>query len=190
MTKTPESKKGFNIFYVLPFGIFIVLCILFFFQLTSGRDNSHIPSALIGKSLPDFDLPALEGSSKPGFSTKTAGNHSLTLINVWASWCAPCRLEHPFVEALAKDKRLRVFGLNYKDKPSTALSFLHELGNPYDAIGVDESGRVGLDFGVYGVPETFLVNDQGKIVYKFIGPITDKRLKSELLPAIEKALSS
>ena len=106
-----------------------------------------------------------------------------------SSWCIPCRDEHPFVKQLAKDERLKVFGLNYKDQPDAALGFLKELGNPYDAIGVDANGRVGIDFGVYGVPETFVVDNKGTIVYKFIGPINKRRLDSELIPAIEKALA-
>lgn len=184
-----KPRKRGSGFYLLPLIIFAALCALFFFQLTSGKDNSTVPSALIGKPVPTFELAALEGTGLPGFSTQSASQAKLTLINVWASWCIPCRDEHPFVKQLAKDERLKVFGLNYKDQPDAALGFLKELGNPYDAIGVDANGRVGIDFGVYGVPETFVVDNKGTIVYKFIGPISKRRLDSELLPAIEKALA-
>jgi len=182
-----HRKRGI-LFFLLPLFIFAALCVLFFLQLTSGKDNSIVPSALLGKPIPTFTLPPLEGTALPGFSNETASQAQLTLINVWASWCGPCRLEHPFVELLSEDPRLTVFGLNYKDKPDTALQFLTELGNPYDAVGVDGTGRVGIDFGVYGVPETFLINDKGIIVYKFIGPIDQNRLQNELMPVIEKAL--
>lgn len=185
---SPPRKRGQG-FFLLPLIMFAVLCALFFFQLTSGKDNSTVPSALIGKPIPTFELAALQGSNLPGFSSASASEAPLTLINVWASWCGPCRAEHPFVERLAQDERLKVFGLNYKDKANTAISFLEELGNPYDAIGVDENGRVGIDFGVYGVPETFLIDNSGTIVYKFIGPISQSRLDNELMPAIEKALA-
>lgn len=187
-----ETRKTSNrslLFFLLPLAFFSALCVLFFLQLTSGRDNSTVPSALIGKPVPTFDLPALPGSTLPGFSSKTASAHKLTLINVWASWCVPCRQEHPFIERLAHDDRLKVFGLNYKDKAESALTFLNELGNPYDAIGIDPKGRTGIDFGVYGVPETFLIDNTGAIVHKFIGPITESRLESEMMPAIEKALA-
>lgn len=188
--ETPNSgKRKTGLFYLLPLLVFAALCGLFFLQLTSGKDNSTVPSALIGKSIPTFELAALEGANLPGFSNVSASDAKLTLINVWASWCIPCRAEHPFVAWLAQDKRLKVFGLNYKDQPENARRFLQELGNPYDAIGVDVSGRVGIDFGVYGVPETFLIDNQGTIVYKFIGPINQSRLDNELRPAIEKALS-
>lgn len=183
----PRKRRGG--FYLLPLIIFAALCGLFFFQLLSGKDNSTVPSALIGKPVPTFELAALKGSGLPGFTNKTASEAKLTLINVWASWCIPCRAEHPFVEQLAKDERLKVFGLNYKDTDTTALGFLKELGNPYDAIGTDTSGRVGIDFGVYGVPETFVVDNKSTIVYKFIGPINQTRLDNELMPAIEKALA-
>lgn len=192
----PKYHKRGRAFMLLPLIMFAALCGLFFLQLLSGKDNSTVPSALIGKPMPTFELAALEGSGLPGFSNESASQNTsqnggaakLTLINVWASWCIPCRSEHPFVEHLAKDARLRVFGLNYKDQTNTALGFLKELGNPYDAIGVDENGRVGIDFGVYGVPETFVVDQSGTIVYKFIGPISQSRLDNELMPAIEKAL--
>lgn len=185
-----RPRKRSTLLFALPLIIFAALCILFIMQLFSGRQNSTVPSALIGQPVPTFELAALEGSGLPGFSTKTAAEADLTLINVWASWCVPCRSEHPYVTTLAADERLKVFGLNYKDTTEDAISFLDQLGNPYDAIGADINGRIGIEFGVYGVPETFVIDKTGTIVHKFIGPITQRRLENELMPAIEKALNN
>ena len=113
----------------------------------------------------------------------------LTLVNVFASWCGPCRLEHPQLEALAGDGRIRLVGINYKDQPANALRFLGDMGNPYAAIGVDEKGRAAIDWGVYGVPETFVVGPDGIIRYKFIGPITEEALTRVVRPEIDKALA-
>lgn len=187
--KKPTKSKRPSIFYMLPVIIFLGLAGLFFIQLVSGRNKAEVPSVLIGKTVPSFELATLEGGGLPSFSSENAKDNKLTLINVWASWCGPCRAEHPFVEALSKNENLTIYGLNYKDNDEKALSFLKELGNPYDAVGADHSGRVGIDFGVYGVPETFVVDKSGTIVHKFIGPITASRLQDELVPAIERALS-
>ena len=113
----------------------------------------------------------------------------LTLVNVFASWCGPCRLEHPQLEALAGDSRIRLVGINYKDQPANALRFLGDMGNPYAAIGVDEKGRAAIDWGVYGVPETFVVGPDGTILHKFIGPITEEALTRVVRPEIDKALA-
>ncbi|MEP1443289.1 MAG: DsbE family thiol:disulfide interchange protein [Hyphomicrobiales bacterium] len=190
MTSQKQTKsKRPSLFAMLPVILFLGLAGLFFLQLVSGRNNSDVPSALIGKSVPTFELASLEGATLPSFSSDSPKDNKLTLINVWASWCAPCRAEHPFVEALSKNENLTIYGLNYKDTDENALAFLKELGNPYDAVGADHSGRVGIDFGVYGVPETFMIDKSGTIVHKFIGPITASRLQDELVPAIERALS-
>lgn len=183
------AKKKLSLFHLLPVIIFMALASLFLLQLTNGRNVSEVPSALIGKSIPDFTLAALSGSDLPTFSSESPKENTLTLINVWASWCAPCRAEHPFVEALSQNENLTLYGLNYKDTDENALAFLEELGNPYKAVGADPTGRVGIDFGVYGVPETFVVDRNGTIVHKFIGPITAQRLQDELLPAIKQALA-
>lgn len=114
----------------------------------------------------------------------------VTLVNVWGSWCVPCRQEHPLLMELAQDDRIRIAGINYKDQPENALRFLGELGNPYDAIGVDQSGRAVIDWGVYGVPETFLVGPDGTILYKHVGPITQSAVLENLLPEIDKALAA
>ena len=150
------------------------------------------PAALVGKPAPDFDLPPLDGLTAdnqpmPGLKKADLLGH-VSLVNVFASWCGPCRQEHAELEALAKDTRFRLVGIDYKDKPENARRFLDELGNPYAAIGVDARGRTGIDWGVYGVPETFVVGRDGVIRYKFIGPIDEDRLATELKPEIENAL--
>ena len=111
----------------------------------------------------------------------------LTLVNVWASWCVPCRQEHPLLMQLAERGSVKVVGINYKDQPENALRFLGELGNPYEAVGVDASGRTAIDWGVYGVPESYLVDETGTIVYKKVGPFSEESFAEELLPAIESA---
>ncbi len=170
-----------------PLVIFAALAGIFLMQLLSGRDNATIPSALIGEPAPQTDLPGLAGSGLPGLdSASFAGK--VTLVNIWASWCAPCREEHPLLMQLAQDGRFEIAGLNYKDEPQNALRFLGNLGNPYDAIGTDQAGRAAIQWGVYGVPETFVVDREGKIAFKHVGPISPQALARDLMPAIEKAL--
>ena len=112
----------------------------------------------------------------------------LTLVNVWASWCLPCRQEHPILLGLSQNPRLNVVGINYKDKNDAAIAFRGELGNPFRAIGVDPRGSAAIDWGVYGIPESFLVSPEGKILYKHVGPFSDETVKTQLLPKIEEAL--
>lgn len=171
---------------ILPLALFLALSIIFLLQLLSGRDVAAVPSALIGSSAPATSLPPLEGSGLAGLEDADFEG-GLTLVNVWASWCAPCRQEHPYLMELAEDPRIGIAGLNYKDRPENARRFLGELGNPFSAIGVDDSGRTAIDWGVYGVPETFLVDAQGTIVYKHVGPFSQSSYRDELLPAIERA---
>lgn len=175
----------------LPLAIFLGLALIFWTQLNSGRDISEIPSALIGNKAPWRDLEPLAGATKDGAPTPAlttqSGKGKLTLVNFWASWCVPCRQEHPAVLALSKDPRLTVLGVNYKDGSENALRFLGELGNPYSAIGLDPDGRMAIDWGVYGIPETYLVGPDGTILYKKVGPLDEKSLREGLYPAIEKA---
>jgi cytochrome c biogenesis protein CcmG, thiol:disulfide interchange protein DsbE len=186
-----ETKRGLSrtgvVLAFLPFVTFIALAGIFWSQLESGKDPSVLPSALIGTQAPKFDMPPLEGSERPAL-TDSITKGKLTLVNVWASWCIPCREEAPAILAIANDKRLNVVGINYKDKPGNALRFLGELGNPFAAIGVDPNGKAAIDWGVYGIPESYLVDASGKIVYKKVGPFDPKSVETELLPAIEKAL--
>ena len=190
MSVQPETApRPRRIFVLLPLLLFLGLAAVFFTQLMSGRDISAVPSALIGQPAPETKLPPLEGTDLPGLdSAAFAGK--VTLVNVWASWCAPCREEHPLLLALSQDPRFTIAGLNYKDKPENARRFLGELGNPYKAIGVDDAGRTAINWGVYGVPETFLVGKDGKIVYKHVGPLSPDAITGELLPQIEKAIAA
>lgn len=177
-----------KLFVLLPLLVFLALAGIFLMQLLSGRDLTAVPSALIGHAAPKTELPPLEGVSLPGLnSADFAGK--VTLVNVWASWCAPCREEHPVLLEISRDQRFAIAGLNYKDKPENARRFLGDLGNPYRAIGVDQHGRTAIDWGVYGVPETFLVGKDGKIAFKHVGPLSPEAVQTTLMPAIEKALA-
>jgi cytochrome c biogenesis protein CcmG, thiol:disulfide interchange protein DsbE len=179
---------------LLPLLIFASLSGIFLTQLLSGRDASEIPSALIGRPAPALELPPLDslargGEAIPGLSDALLDG-KVSLVNVWASWCVPCRQEHPYLMALGEDQRVQVLGINYKDQPGNAVRFLGELGNPFDAVGVDQSGRTAIDWGVYGVPETYLVDASGTIVYKKVGPFSERSYLEELLPAIERAVAA
>lgn len=182
---TPEPRRWLAL---LPLLVFMALAGVFLAQLLSDRDTSTVPSALIGQPAPNTPLPALDGVGLPGFEpSQLAGK--VTLVNVWASWCVPCRQEHPVLMELARDGRVDIVGFNYKDKPENARRFLAELGNPYTALGVDESGRSAIDWGVYGIPETFLIGKDGKIAWKHVGPFDPQNVASTLMPEIEKALA-
>ena len=191
MTETEEAKppRKLKLIYLLPLGFFLCLALIFLLRLESGTDPGAIPSALVGQPAPPFDLPPLEGSGMPGLSRADLDG-AVTVVNIFASWCGPCRLEHPQLVALSQDKRIWVVGIDYKDQPANALRFLEEVGNPFEAIGVDTRGRIAIDWGVYGVPETFVVDRDGIIRFKFIGPLTVEAVESTLMPAVEQALTS
>jgi cytochrome c biogenesis protein CcmG/thiol:disulfide interchange protein DsbE len=176
-----------RLIFLLPLAVFVALAAVFLIRLETGGNLEAVPSALVGKPAPEFDLPPLEGVSRPGLKGSDLKG-TVTVVNVFASWCGPCRIEHPQLIALEKDGRIRLVGINYKDVPANAVRFLDELGNPYAAIGVDQSGRAAIDWGVYGVPETFIVDQNGIIRYKHIGPIDAVALKAQVLPQIEAAL--
>jgi cytochrome c biogenesis protein CcmG, thiol:disulfide interchange protein DsbE len=165
--------------------VFLALVGLFYFRLGAG-DPSRVPSVLINKPLPEFVLPSLEGGA--GLATADLAD-GVYLLNVWGSWCGPCRIEHPILMRLAEDKRFGLIGINYKDVPENAARFLGALGNPFSRIGVDRQGATFIDLGSYGVPETFVVKD-GIIVHKVIGPLSEEVLARDLMPALEKALAS
>jgi cytochrome c biogenesis protein CcmG, thiol:disulfide interchange protein DsbE len=189
----PASSRRRKWLTFVPFGAFLGLATLFYISLRSG-DPSRLPSALIGKKAPDIDLPPLRGfGDSSGLNAAAFAKGKATLVNVFASWCAPCRDEHPVLLQLSKDpelvkKGVQIAGIAYKDAPANSGKFLGELGNPYAVIGVDESGRAGIEWGVYGVPETFVVRNDGTIIYKFVGPLDNTSLRSKLLPEIDKAL--
>ena len=188
----PSKGRSRYVLALLPLVIFggfaFVAGKMLYDQDVNGLDVSAIPSALIGTKAPALAMSRLEGSSTPAL-TDAAVKGKLTLVNVFASWCIPCRQEHPVLKGLSKDTRINVVGINYKDKNDNALRFLGELGNPYAAIGVDPNGKAAIDWGVYGIPETYLVDATGTIVYKKVGPIDAQSLETGLLPAIEKAAS-
>ncbi|MBE7184400.1 MAG: DsbE family thiol:disulfide interchange protein [Methylobacterium mesophilicum] len=189
MTEASEAPRSrFRPLLLLPFLLFAGLAALFLAQLLSGRDAATIPSALIGAPAPNDPLPPLEGAGLPGFEPARFKGR-VTLVNVWASWCVPCRDEHPLLLALSRDKRFAIAGINYKDKAPNALGFLRELGNPFAEIGVDAAGRAAIDWGVYGVPESFVVGKDGKILFKHVGPMTPESVRDQVMPAIEKALA-
>jgi cytochrome c biogenesis protein CcmG/thiol:disulfide interchange protein DsbE len=171
----------------VPIIVFAALVALFYLRLGTG-DPSRLPSVLIGKPAPALVLPPLENVSLPGLDPAEFAER-VTLINVWASWCGPCREEHRFLAQLARDRRIRLIGINYKDTPDNARRFLERYGNPFAAIGVDTGGRAAIDWGVYGVPETFLVGRDGKIAYKHVGPITEQSLPA-VQAAIDRALGA
>ena len=185
----PEKRPVSKLFVFLPLTIFLALAGIFLMQLLSGRDISTVPSALLGEQAPETSLPPLPGLDLPGLNSADFKG-KVTLVNIWASWCAPCREEHPVLMALAQDRRFEIAGLNYKDRPENARRFLGDLGNPFTAIGADEVGRTAIDWGVYGVPETFLVGRDGKILFKHVGPLTVDAAQRTLLPEIEKALAA
>jgi cytochrome c biogenesis protein CcmG/thiol:disulfide interchange protein DsbE len=177
--------------YLLPAALFALLAIVFYNRL--GTDTTILPSPLIDQPAPDFSLPPLisngaatngNAPSAPGFATADLIG-KVSLVNVFASWCVPCRAEHPVLNALAQSKRVAIYGINYKDKPEAARAWIGELGNPYDRIGADD-GRVGIEWGVYGVPESFVVDREGRIRYKQVGPLTRADLDRTILPLIAR----
>ncbi|MGL3607737.1 DsbE family thiol:disulfide interchange protein [Rhizobium sp. G187] len=186
--QTLPKSRGRYLVAALPLVVFAGLAAVFLTQLQSGRDVNEIPSALLGTKAPALNLPALEGADRPALTT-AAIQGKLTLVNVFASWCVPCRQEHPMLLELSKDPRVTVVGINYKDRNDNALRFLGELGNPYKAIGVDPNGKAAIDWGVYGIPESYLVGPDGTILYKKVGPFDPETFQTQLMPAIEKALS-
>ena len=188
--KATPPRRGLRILLaLLPLIVFAGLAAVFLMQLGYGKDISEIPSALIGTKAPVLNLAALEGANVPAL-TDAAVKGKLSLVNVFASWCVPCRQEHPILKELAKDSRITIVGINYKDRQENALRFLGELGNPYAAIGVDPNGKAAIDWGVYGIPESYLVAADGTILYKRVGPFDDKSVQEGLYPAIEKALAA
>jgi cytochrome c biogenesis protein CcmG, thiol:disulfide interchange protein DsbE len=176
---------------LLPLIFFLGLAVLFWFRLGDG-DPSKIPSALIGRPAPQTILPPLQGLTADGQAVPgldpSVFRGKVSVVNVWASWCVPCHDEAPLLTELGKDSRLQVIGINYKDAPENARRFLGRYGNPFSIVGVDSNGRAAIEWGVYGVPETFVVGREGKIVYKLVGPITPDNLNSVVKAEIDKAL--
>ena len=192
-SENPVPVKQRRLIVLLPLIVFLALAALFLFRLGAG-DPSKLPSALIGRPAPDTPLPPVaelvrDGAPVPGLAA-TGLKGAVSLVNVWASWCVPCRDEAPLLLALARDKRIRMIGINYKDQPENARRFIGRYGNPFTVVGADANGRASIDWGVYGVPETFVVDRDGRIAYKLVGPITAENLESVLKPQLEKALAA
>ena len=172
-----------RLMFALPLAAFAAIAAWFGFGL--GRDPSTIPSALIDKPVPSFTLPPLAGVGAAGFATSDLAG-KVSLVNMFASWCAPCKVEHPLLMRLAREKRVAVYGISYKDKEADSRRFLEQLGNPYAVIGWDGDGRVAIDWGVYGVPETFVVDRRGRIRHRHVGPLTEEILAKTLMPLVAR----
>jgi cytochrome c biogenesis protein CcmG/thiol:disulfide interchange protein DsbE len=170
---------------LIPVVVFAALAALFWKGLSG--EPSKIPSALINKPVPEFTLAAVPGLDVPGLASADLKTGKVTVVNVWASWCAPCRIEHPLLTELAKRPDIALAGINYKDEPENAVRFLTTLGQPFAAVGMDRDGRAAVNWGVYGVPETFVVDGEGRIRYKHIGPLTPEAIAGKLSAEIEKA---
>jgi len=172
--------------------LFLALAALFFFRLGAG-DPSRLPSVLIGREAPSTELPPVAGLERNGQPVPgivpADFKGAVTVLNVWASWCVPCRDEAPVLLKLAGDKRIRLIGINYKDQADNARRFLGRFGNPFAASGADANGRAAIEWGVYGVPETFIVGRDGRIAYKLVGPLTPENLEQVMKPQIDKALA-
>ncbi len=182
---TPKPATRSRLVYV-PLVVFLALAALFLLRLFAG-DASRLPSALIGKQVPSFAMLAIEGlEGTPGFTDADLRQGQVTLVNVFASWCVPCHQEHEYLMTLA-GQGVRILGLAYKDDPANITKFLGGKGNPYAKVGADRSGRVAIDWGVYGVPETFIVKGDGTIAYKLVGPMDAQSLRTVVLPQISAA---
>lgn len=160
---------------ILPSLFFLFFLIIFFYLLIIDRNPSELPSALLDKNVPKFETESLLKDEK-FISSKEFGNEIL-LVNFFATWCKPCRDEHIYIKRFSNEKEIKVIGINYKDNPKKAIHWLKELGNPYTDVAVDKSGRIAIDWGVYGIPETFIVNSKGIIKYRHVGPVTKKIYK-------------
>jgi len=184
---TGTPRRGSRWLLFLPIAVFAALAALFFIRLYTG-DASLLPSALIGRQVPHFDLRPLPDVQTPGLSDSDLRTGRVTLVNVFASWCVPCHTEHPVLMQISRDpqleERVALVGLAYKDEPENTRRFLGQSGNPFVRIGIDASGRTAIDFGVYGVPETYVIKGDGTIAYRFIGPLSEESFRQVLLPQI------
>lgn len=174
---------------LIPLAILLALGAVFAWPLLTGRDPGELPSQLIDEPAPATELPPPAGLDVPGISAATlsAEPNKVVLVNFFASWCVPCRAEHPALTTLAAREDVTLVGINYKDKPADVRAFIDELGNPFAAIGADASGRTGIDWGITGVPETFVLDAAGRVRYRHLGPLTPENMRERLIPAIEAA---
>ena len=178
----PRRRGVGRLLAFLPVAMFALLGAAFYWGLWYNDDVR--PSPLIGKPIPDFALPPIEGRQDGLSSADLRGQ--VSLVNVWASWCVPCRTENPLMVELAETGTVPIYGINYKDEPREALTFLEELGDPFTRIGADRSGRAIIDWGVYGLPETFVIDAEGRIAYKYVGPFDRRVLEEDILPVVRR----
>jgi cytochrome c biogenesis protein CcmG, thiol:disulfide interchange protein DsbE len=174
-----------RLFLLVPLALFAGLALVFFQGLKG--DPSRLPSTLINKPVPEFKLEAVAGLNLPGLAAADLKSGGVTIVNIWASWCGPCRQEHPVLMELAKRSDIKLVGINNKDDPANAVRFLGALGQPYAAVGADQNGRVTIDWGGYGVPETFIIDGAGIIRHKHIGPLSEEDVKGEFSEKIAAA---
>ena len=190
-TAAKRPTKAY-ILAALPLIFFLALALIFYKQLSSGTKSSDLPSVLIGHPAPDFPPLELAGLKRDGVQvpavTREMISGKVTMVNVWASWCVPCRIEHPVLSKFAQEnKDISLVAINYKDKNPNALRFLGALGNPFAAVSIDPAGAASIDWGVYGIPETFILDKNGIIIYKHVGPISEQILADKLLPMMKAA---
>ncbi|HRK19495.1 MAG TPA: DsbE family thiol:disulfide interchange protein [Hyphomicrobiaceae bacterium] len=191
MTTPAEVRPRAGYGRVAPVAIFAVLAVVFLYALFTG-DPTKLPSALIGKQAPAIAFPAVEelrhdGKPVPGIEPSDLTTGKPVVVNFWASWCAPCVAEHPLLVALKEKYGATILGVNYKDQAANARRFLGRYGNPYTAVGADLTGRNAIEWGVYGMPETFVLDGAGRIVYKHVGQITPETLETKIVPALRQA---
>lgn len=189
-SEASAPKRNGRGWMLVPFLIFIALTGLFAFGLTG--DPTKLPSALIGRPVPETAFPPLEGlmqngEAVAGFGAADLAKGEVSVVNFWASWCVPCIEEHPLLIKLRERSGVTIYGVNHKDQPEAGRRFLGRYGNPFAAVGTDRNGRGAIEWGVYGMPETFVIDGAGKIAFKHVGPISEESLERVLLPAIEKA---
>ena len=189
MTDAPRTSPMRRFGPALPLLIFAALAGLFWYALQGG-DPSLLPSPLIGKKVPEFSIPPIaglsaEGKDVPGFDSSDLAQGEPTIVNVFASWCVECQVEHPVLLALGQQPGIRLYGIDYKDVEASARRFLGRYGNPYARVGADAWGRTAIDFGVYGVPETYVVTGDGKIAYRHVGPLTEDAIRDKILPLLK-----
>ena len=191
LPKLPAAEPPSRDAMLLPLLVFAVIAGLFGYALMRPGDPTKIPSALLGRSAPPMALPGIDGlvaggKPVPGISATDFGRGTPVLVNFWASWCLPCVDEHPLLVALNKRTGVTILGVDHKDQSANARRFLARHGNPFAAVGADD-GRAGIEWGVYGMPETFVVDGRGIVVFKHVGPLSPEAIETQLLPALEKA---
>jgi cytochrome c biogenesis protein CcmG/thiol:disulfide interchange protein DsbE len=174
-----------RLLYLVPALVFVALALVFFHSL-SGPPPDELPSALVDKPAPALSLPPLDANAQ-AFRPADLRAGRVTVLNIWASWCVPCRAEAPALAALASRRDIALFGLVYKDKASNARAWLNDVGNPFSRIGLDADGHAGIEWGIYGVPETFVIDGKGVVRFRYAGPIVGNVLDNEILPAIARA---